>query len=419
MVIALVTAAPACDTSTEDVTATSAGETGAIHAALTVGGLRHDVVAVHYKLVAVDGTCGDPAIAETTSALEEEALPDRVLPPRTRVHAAADGMFVVPPGAYRVCATPMSSSGPSLECAPAEATANVYPEATSEIVLVSQCAGEPNGGLDVIVALNDPPTIEGIDITPSKYITECETATIAVTASDADGDAVTVAWELLSDAGELAGSGSTATFTPAGAGVVAVQVTVSDNLGGSSRLSFPLYVSPADCGTGGGVSVFSFVDTPADDVSTTSIHDWFSSLGAVSSSHHILFQIATNEGTSALCAENAAYYVENYITRTDIGGGGIPSGSWAKYWRVLDGPWVGPDTGSYSNNYAASCDESPYSWCAEWYMGDLRIAVMPFHTEDNFHTEGNGESYANGWSNGEGWEVTLAVGEDRLTTCGF
>ncbi|WP_437966619.1 Ig-like domain-containing protein [Sorangium sp. So ce260] len=419
MVIALVAAAPACDTRSDDAAAKAAGETGAIHAALTVGGLRHDVVAVHYKVVAVDGTCGDPAIAETTSALEEEALPEGALPPRTLVHAGADGMFVVPTGAYRVCATPMSSSGPSLECAPAETTAYVYPEGTSEVGLISQCAGQPNGGLDVIVALNDPPTIEDIDVTPSKYITQCETATIAVAASDPDGDAISVAWELIGGAGELAGDGSTATFTPAATGPATVRVTVTDAIGGSSRLSFPLYVSPADCGTGGVVSVFSFVDTPADDVSTKAIHDWFSSLGPVSSSHHILFQIATNEGVSALCAENAAYYVETYITQTNIGGGGIPSGTWAKYWRARGGPWVGPDTAPYSNNYAASCDESPYSWCAEWSMGDMRIAVMPFHTEENFHTEGNGESYADGWSNGEGWEVTLAVGEDRLSTCGF
>ncbi|XXX75581.1 Ig-like domain-containing protein [Sorangium sp. So ce134] len=636
MLIALIAAAPACDRSAEDATAKEAGATGSIHAALTVGGSRHDVVGVHYKVVAVDGSCGDPAIAETTSALEEEALPEGVAPPGAGVHAGADGLFVVPPGAYRVCATPLSSSGPSLECAPAESTASVFPEATSEILLVSQCAGAPNGGLDVIAALNDPPTIEDIDIAPSKYITQCETAAIAVTASDPDGDAISVAWELVSGAGELAGDGGAATFTPAGPGAVTVRVTVTDALGGSSRLSFPLHVSAADCGTPacevfgtdgfgyvgcarteeipscdditltgnvacggddctttvslpfafdfygtsraevtissngqlgfpvaayygnnctlepdtiapfwddllppgggavfyqtlgvaperrfvvqwnvphiqggslydiravlfegsndirfcyadttvdnvavdsgasatagisgtesslvyscyspqltdglalefshpggggatcddgiqnqgetgvdcggpcapcGGVSVFSFVDTPADDVDAKSLYDFFSSLGTVSSSQYILFEIATNAGTSAWCSENAAFYVDTYIAQTNEGGGGFQSGPWNKYWRVLDGPWSGPDTAPYWNYYAASCDESPYAWCAEWDLGGNRFAVMPYHTVTN------GESYLDwSYSNGEGWVVTIAVGDDRLSTCGF
>ena len=56
MLIALVAATPACDGGAEDAAAKEAAETGAIRAALTVGGLRHDVVAVHYKVVAADGT---------------------------------------------------------------------------------------------------------------------------------------------------------------------------------------------------------------------------------------------------------------------------------------------------------------------------------------------------------------------------
>ncbi|WP_437334107.1 Ig-like domain-containing protein [Sorangium sp. So ce394] len=437
LLIALVAATPACDGGAEDAAAKEAAETGAIRAALTVGGLRHDVVAVHYKVVAADGSCGDAAIAETTSALEEEALPELALPPGSRVHAGADGLFVLPPGVYRVCATPLGNAGPSVECAPAEATAAVYPEGTSEITLVSQCAGAPNGGLDVVAALNDPPTIDDIDIAPSKFITQCETAAIAVTASDPDGDAFWVDWELTGGAGELAGDGGAATFTPAGPGVATVQVTVTDVLGGSSRLSFPVHVSAADCGgatcsdgiqnqgeTGvdcggpcapcGGVSVYSFVDTPADDVGIKSLYDFFSSLGSVSSSQYILFEIVTNEGATAWCSENAAFYVDTYVAQTYEGGGGFQSGPWNKYWRVAGGPWSGPDTGQYWNFYAASCDESPYSWCAEWDLGGYRWAVMPHHTVTN------GESYFDwSYSNGENWVVTIAVGDDRLSTCGF
>ncbi|AGP41074.1 hypothetical protein [Sorangium cellulosum] len=291
--MALVAATPACDGGAEDAAAKEAAETGAIRAALTVGGLRHDVVAVHYKLVAVDATCGDAAIAETTSALEEEALPELAPPPGSRVHAGADGLFVVPPGVYRVCATPLSSDG-------------------------IQNQGET-----------------GVDC------------------------------------------------------------------GGP-------------CAPCGGVSVYSFVDTPADDVGIKSLYDFFSSLGSVSSSQHILFEIVTNEGATAWCSENAAFYVDTYVAQANEGGGSFQSGPWNKYWRVADGPWSGPDTGQYWNYYAASCDESPYSWCAEWDLGGYRWAVMPHHTVTN------GESYFDwSYSNGENWVVTIAVGDDRLSTCGF
>ncbi|WP_437657329.1 Ig-like domain-containing protein [Sorangium sp. So ce1182] len=820
MVVALLAALPACDMGPGDSGAKEGGETGTLSAALTVGGARHDVVAVHYKVVGAGSSCSDLAIAETTSALEEEELPGGALPPGAGVHAGADGLFVLPPGDYRVCATPMSESGPSMECAPAEATAYVIPEATSEIALVAQCAGEANGGLDVIVALNDPPTIEGLDINPSKFITQCETAAIAVTASDPDGDAISYAWEVVAGAGTLSGDGSAATFAPAGAGDSTVQVTVTDAAGGSSRLSFPIHVSAADCGTpdcqvfgtdafgyvgcsrtedlpscddisltgsracsdddcatsvslpfafdfygtprteltissngqlgfpasasfsnscslepdtvapfwddllppaggsvlyqtlgsaperrfvvqwnvphinggspldvravlfegsndirfcyadttvensavdsgisatagiagstsslvyscqtpqltdglvlefshpggdtatcsdglqnqgetgvdcggpcapcgpapqtvpgfsgelgpdfsssgwtqcvgyrdqaniediqdvgwaaacigagytqirvacgadassvryidvsrnvlatglegypeqnlifassfdlggandiyatgnqpnsgtswwvsgdgcdessnsltinngcaweaancfgqglegdrflyvyvsgtsgptcddgaqnqgetgvdcggpcapcgGGGGSVFTFTDTTADDVSSTALHDFFSSLGPVSSSEHILLEITTNEGSSAWCAENAAFYVDSYLSLAGTSGT-AESGGWARYARSFDGAWSGPDTGSYINYYGADCDGSAYSWCSEWGVQDLALAVMP-----GLNSE---ESFSSFWSGGAGWVVRVAVGEDRLSTCGF
>jgi hypothetical protein len=97
--------------------------------------LKHDVTGVHYKVVDQNSSCSDPAIAETTSPLEDEELPAGVLPPGAGSHA--------------------------------------------------------NGGLDTVVALNDPPKIDNLAISPSKFITQCETATITVTASDPDGDQLT------------------------------------------------------------------------------------------------------------------------------------------------------------------------------------------------------------------------------------
>jgi PKD domain len=247
MLIALAIAAPACNMGEGGSAAGGSEQTGSLQAAITVGGLRHDVTSVHYKIVSAGGACSDPAIAETTSALEEESLPNSVLPPGANTHAGADGLFALPPGNYLICATPMAESGPSLECAPTQGTALVVPESTTEMVLVSQCAGDVNGGVDVGVALNDPPLISDIDVAPSKFITECESATITVTAEDPDGDAISYGWELIAGAGTLATVDNVAQFTPDGAGDATLKVTVTDAIGGSAALTFPIHVSAADC----------------------------------------------------------------------------------------------------------------------------------------------------------------------------
>ncbi|WP_437807064.1 PKD domain-containing protein [Sorangium sp. So ce1078] len=280
MVIALALGASACDADKGGSTARESAANGSIQAALTVGGARHDVTGVHYKVVSASSPCSDPAIAETTSPLEEEALPGGALPPGAGTHAGADGLFVVPPGDYRVCATPMADGWPSAECGPAEGIATVISEATTELFLVSQCLGGGNGGLDTVVALNDPPAFQDLDIAPSKFITQCETATITAVAEDPDGDAISYSWELAAGAGSITGDGNKATFTPDGEGGVTVRVRATDALGGSSSLTFPIHVSAADCGTPScevfGTDAFGYVgcsrveEVPScDDISLT------------------------------------------------------------------------------------------------------------------------------------------------------
>ncbi|WP_437307033.1 hypothetical protein [Sorangium sp. So ce388] len=250
MAVTLALALPACDQGERQGDA--AGTTGVIRAALEVGGARHDVTAIHYKVVDAGSTCGDAPIAETTSLLEDEALPGSVLPAGSGAHAGADGLFVLPAGSYRVCASPMSEGAPSAECAPTEGVAYVAAEVTTEIQLVSQCAGGANGGLDTVVALNDPPRVTDLDIAPSKFITQCETATIKVSAEDPDGDQITFGWSITaSPAGSspvLQATDATGSFSTDTPGDYQVHVTISDVLGGSSGLSFPIHVSAGDCG---------------------------------------------------------------------------------------------------------------------------------------------------------------------------
>jgi hypothetical protein len=255
MAIALVLAASACEKGSEE----DSKSMGSIQAALTVGGSRHDVTGVYYKVVDASSSCTDAPIAETTSALEEEELPGSVLPPGSGSHAGADGLFVLPPGDYRICATPMSDTGPSQECVTAEGTATIFSEATTEILLVSQCNANANGGVDVIVALNDPPKITNLSITPSKFITQCETATITATAEDPDGDAISFSWSVISGPPggnpNLPNMGGVADFSTTTPGDYQVKVAISDVNAGSSSLSFPIHVSavpvcPAVCGDG-------------------------------------------------------------------------------------------------------------------------------------------------------------------------
>ncbi|WP_437294454.1 PKD domain-containing protein [Sorangium sp. So ce426] len=253
--IALALALPACGQ--QGIDGGDAAETGVIRAALAIRGDRHDVTAVHYKIVGASSTCRDTAIAEATSALDIDVplagdVPyDDHLVTGSGTHAAAEGTFVLPRGNYRVCATPMHDASPSEECAPAETVVDVPGQWTREVMLVSQCRGDTDGLLDAVVALNSPPKIKSLDIAPSKFITLCETATITVDADDPDGDAISVTWQIGS---KVSGSspvlglpGPVGTFSTDTPGVYTLQVKATDVHGASTWLYFYIHVSAERC----------------------------------------------------------------------------------------------------------------------------------------------------------------------------
>jgi mono/diheme cytochrome c family protein len=226
----------------------SSGPVGKLSAALQFPLVQHDVDAVRFDVVAAGGSCDSPALATKTLPLESEPLPASVAGAGAGMHQFADGLFVLAPGSYLVCATPLAAGAPSQGCARAQGTAQVVASQTAEVLLVSQCTGKPNGGLDVVATLNDPPLITGLAITPSKFITVCESAEIAATASDPDGDALSYAWMVASGpaGSSLRAAGASATFSgPAGDYLVAL--TVTDVYGASAMLSFPVHISAATC----------------------------------------------------------------------------------------------------------------------------------------------------------------------------
>lgn len=223
---------------------------GRMHAQLTLADVSHDVIGMDYKIVAAGAECAAPAIAAATVGRQGGALPTSLQPSGGAAnHVFFDAFFNLPPGVYQVCATPTASEGPSAFCGVAQGNATVVAELTTEILLVSQCRGQANGGLDVITTLNDPPRIDGLSFRPGKFVSQCDKAGITVTASDPNGDALSYAWSVVNGPGGglITSSGNTATFTPGAAGDYELKVVVTDVHGGTTSLTFPLHVAPGQC----------------------------------------------------------------------------------------------------------------------------------------------------------------------------
>lgn len=136
-------------------------------------------------------------------------------------HLFSDHFFALSPGCYDVDVQPITEDGvDSDDCAPAgQDGVEVIDGETTEILLISQCVGDPSvGGLDVIAALNHPPAITGLNYDPSKFICS-ETTTICVTAEDPDADPVTIVpagdgdWTLVSQEDRTGDGVTTSCFT--------------------------------------------------------------------------------------------------------------------------------------------------------------------------------------------------------------
>jgi hypothetical protein len=222
------------------------GTLGSLQASVEVSSVEHDVTAVRFDVVGAEDGCDATPILSKTVGLENEALPDSLAGSGT--HPLADGLFVLAPGAYRVCGTPLAGDAPSAECDSATAITDVTADTTTEIVLNSQCHGDPNGGLDTVLALNDQPEITTLEIDPSKFITNCESASITVTATDPNEDDLAYSWSVVDgpDGSSLRTDGATAIFSGA-AGDYTLEVDVDDGHGGQASLQFPVHVSSAVC----------------------------------------------------------------------------------------------------------------------------------------------------------------------------
>ncbi|MEZ4447511.1 MAG: hypothetical protein R3B72_51015 [Polyangiaceae bacterium] len=242
------------------------GELGAV--SLAAVGSAHDVTQVAFSIVEPAGNCTTgPVVASGTIPLHPGALSG---------HRFGEATFLVPPGSYLACAAPrQNDASPSAECAPASAPVVVTAGETTTASLVSQCVAT-QGGVDVNVELNDPPRIDDVQVSPSKFIEDCETATLSVDASDPEGAALSYSWAVTAQP-----VGSTPVLTPAAdiatfdadlAGDYTISVVVADPDGASDTVHFPMHVSVGTCTSGGHVEwVLAGGGTNADTMAAVAV----------------------------------------------------------------------------------------------------------------------------------------------------
>ncbi len=206
----------------------ASAEHATLHLAVTGGS---GVAGVHYEI-----ECDDAAGTATSVYVELEA---EGLPSHRGAFAGADfaDLFLVAgEGVCEVTATAMADVDSPLDtCAPATATVQVVPEATTEALLVINC-GPPEGGVDVVTVINQVPVVE-VSFDPGPAVEPCQVLDLTAKATDADGDAVTVTFEVTGpdDAVGLQWSadGEVLTFSSASPGTYTVTITASDGLGAS------------------------------------------------------------------------------------------------------------------------------------------------------------------------------------------
>jgi hypothetical protein len=110
-----------------------------------------------------------------------------------------DAFFVVQPGDYKIVATPLDANGkPIAACSISTVTATVTAGQTTEVVLSIFCGADANGGLDVVVTVEQGPVITALDFKPSKFVLACTPLAISVSATDQDQDPLSYSWSILS-----------------------------------------------------------------------------------------------------------------------------------------------------------------------------------------------------------------------------
>jgi len=169
-----------------------------------------------------------------------------------------DVYFVLLPGTYQILATPLDADGNIMKsCTPAQTSAEVAADATTEVILTLVCGGQKTGGLDVTVKTAASPGITGLEFAPSKYTTTCAPITITATATDPLGETLSFKWSISATPAQtdsspttiLVPNGASATFITDTVGDYTLLLVVTNTDGLTATLSFPVHVLAGDTTT--------------------------------------------------------------------------------------------------------------------------------------------------------------------------
>ena len=176
---------------------------------------------------------------------------------------SASAFFTLPPGDYTVTGTPMDGPGmPTARCTPSSAPAPITKGHTTTVMLVARCQARGTGGLDGKARVDHEPEITGIAFDPATSAAPCAPLSLAVTATDADGDALTYHFAITAAPPPAATftlevSGNQATFVGTAPGEYRLTIQACDPAG---CVDFEVVLHVEGTPAGGGACVVSCVD---------------------------------------------------------------------------------------------------------------------------------------------------------------
>jgi len=175
-----------------------------------------DVVGFHFEVDRVACTAGHAFVPYHMEG--DVDLVDGIFPAQIEVveaeafaedtrHTAADLFLALEPGCYDILAAPASDMDalvgqwtPSTQCSVAAAfEVDIVPGQTTEVILRSQCEGDPSGASDLVVVLNHPPLIT--TPVPAEHVFECQAVDVCVELYDPNDDALETTWTSVPEGG--------------------------------------------------------------------------------------------------------------------------------------------------------------------------------------------------------------------------
>lgn len=155
-----------------------------------------------FQIDVYKGDCST-LVASKCAKLEPGDLPTGLAAPAPQAgdHHFADSFFDVFVDVYCVKATPMDEGcrAPVKACSVPLVKVRVTAGKITEVVLVSNCDRPDTGALDVVAVVNNDPLIELLEYRPNKFVCVGTPLTVTVTATDPDGDPLTLTWQMYND----------------------------------------------------------------------------------------------------------------------------------------------------------------------------------------------------------------------------